>query len=214
MTKLKYTSSSFGDKILQLYFRQTLFHASNFGKKLGECLFHVINYVVVGHLTDSSTELTSNIVENFYDELEQRLWARSCPALVCDLTNALLERFSISKTHSSANESHEGVKSSTLFFFAYCRLFNTDYMRVNFMFMLPPALLCLFVVLQLSQKDANRLMTWETIQKEDFLTAQNKIQKSSDSQRLKRMSVKWVYRLLIMMTMIYYYHHLNFSFSL
>uniref|UniRef100_A0A3B5L3C4 Ion transport domain-containing protein n=1 Tax=Xiphophorus couchianus TaxID=32473 RepID=A0A3B5L3C4_9TELE len=92
---------------------------------------------------------------------------------------------------------------STLFFFAYCRLFNTDYMRVNFMFMLPSALLCLFVVLQLSQKAANRLMTWETIQKEDFLTAQNKIQQSSDSQRL-----------LIMMTMIYYYHHLNFSFSL
>ncbi|XP_043959285.1 transient receptor potential cation channel subfamily M member 4-like [Gambusia affinis] len=45
-------------------------------------------------------------------------------------------------------------------------------------------------VLQLSPKDANRLMTWETIQKEDFLTAQNKIQKSSDSERLKRMSVK------------------------
>ncbi|XP_027891969.1 transient receptor potential cation channel subfamily M member 4-like isoform X1 [Xiphophorus couchianus] len=45
-------------------------------------------------------------------------------------------------------------------------------------------------VLQLSQKAANRLMTWETIQKEDFLTAQNKIQQSSDSQRLKRMSVK------------------------
>lgn len=34
-------------------------------------------------------------------------------------------------------------------------------------------------------------MTWETIQKEDFLTTQNKIQKSSDSERLKRMSVKW-----------------------
>ncbi|XP_044035760.1 transient receptor potential cation channel subfamily M member 4-like isoform X2 [Siniperca chuatsi] len=45
-------------------------------------------------------------------------------------------------------------------------------------------------VLQLRGKVANRLMTWETIQKEDFLTAQNKIQKSSDSERLKRMSVK------------------------
>uniref|UniRef100_A0A8C4F8F4 Transient receptor potential cation channel subfamily M member 4 n=1 Tax=Dicentrarchus labrax TaxID=13489 RepID=A0A8C4F8F4_DICLA len=45
-------------------------------------------------------------------------------------------------------------------------------------------------VLQLTGKAANRLMTWETIQKEDFLTAQNKIQKSSDSERLKRMSVK------------------------
>ncbi|MEQ2198989.1 hypothetical protein XENOCAPTIV_022025, partial [Xenoophorus captivus] len=40
------------------------------------------------------------------------------------------------------------------------------------------------------RKDANRLMTWESIQKEDFLSAQNKIQKSSDSERLKRMSVK------------------------
>ncbi|KAF3704475.1 Transient receptor potential cation channel subfamily M member 4 [Channa argus] len=45
-------------------------------------------------------------------------------------------------------------------------------------------------VLQLRGKAANRLMTWETIQKEDFLTAQNKIQKSSDSERLKRVSVK------------------------
>ncbi|XP_030255974.1 transient receptor potential cation channel subfamily M member 5-like isoform X3 [Sparus aurata] len=45
-------------------------------------------------------------------------------------------------------------------------------------------------VLKLKGKAANRLMTWETIQKEDFLTAQNKIQKSSDSERLKRMSVK------------------------
>ncbi|XP_054454358.1 transient receptor potential cation channel subfamily M member 4-like [Anoplopoma fimbria] len=45
-------------------------------------------------------------------------------------------------------------------------------------------------VLQLRGKAANKLMTWETIQKEDFLTAQNKIQKSSDSERLKRMSVK------------------------
>ncbi|XP_068439139.1 transient receptor potential cation channel subfamily M member 4-like [Clinocottus analis] len=45
-------------------------------------------------------------------------------------------------------------------------------------------------VLQLRGKAANKLMTWETIQKEDFLTAQNTIQKSSDSERLKRMSVK------------------------
>ncbi|XP_077358167.1 transient receptor potential cation channel subfamily M member 4-like isoform X1 [Festucalex cinctus] len=45
-------------------------------------------------------------------------------------------------------------------------------------------------VLQLKGKAANRLMTWETIQKEDFLTTQNKIQKSSDSERLKRMSAK------------------------
>ncbi|XP_056286247.1 transient receptor potential cation channel subfamily M member 4-like [Pseudoliparis swirei] len=45
-------------------------------------------------------------------------------------------------------------------------------------------------VLQLRGKAANKLMTWEIIQKEDFLTAQNTIQKSSDSERLKRMSVK------------------------
>ncbi|KAK7919675.1 hypothetical protein WMY93_010959 [Mugilogobius chulae] len=45
-------------------------------------------------------------------------------------------------------------------------------------------------VLELRGKAANRLMTWETIQKEDFLTTQNKIQKGSDSERLKRMSAK------------------------
>ncbi|KAJ0060250.1 hypothetical protein NL108_004105, partial [Boleophthalmus pectinirostris] len=48
-------------------------------------------------------------------------------------------------------------------------------------------------VLELRGKAANRLMTWETIQKEDFLTTQNKIQKNSDSERLKRMSAKYVY---------------------
>ncbi|CAL1599365.1 unnamed protein product [Knipowitschia caucasica] len=45
-------------------------------------------------------------------------------------------------------------------------------------------------VLELRGKAANRLMTWETIQKEEFLTAQSKIKKSSDSTRLKRMAVK------------------------
>ncbi|XP_077482466.1 transient receptor potential cation channel subfamily M member 4-like isoform X1 [Stigmatopora argus] len=45
-------------------------------------------------------------------------------------------------------------------------------------------------VLKLNGKAANRLTTWETIQKEDFLTAQSKIQKSTDSERLKRMSAK------------------------
>lgn len=45
-------------------------------------------------------------------------------------------------------------------------------------------------VLELKGKPANRLMTWETVQKEDFLTTQNKRNKSSDSERLKRMSVK------------------------
>ncbi|CAB1312057.1 unnamed protein product, partial [Coregonus sp. 'balchen'] len=41
-------------------------------------------------------------------------------------------------------------------------------------------------------KAANRLMTWEAIQKENFLTAQSKIQRGSDSERLKRMSVKTI----------------------
>ncbi|XP_032358536.1 transient receptor potential cation channel subfamily M member 4 [Etheostoma spectabile] len=45
-------------------------------------------------------------------------------------------------------------------------------------------------VLQLKGKAANRLMTWENIQKEDFLSAQNRLQRSSDSEKLKRMSVK------------------------
>nr|XP_015818776.2 transient receptor potential cation channel subfamily M member 4 [Nothobranchius furzeri] len=45
-------------------------------------------------------------------------------------------------------------------------------------------------VLHLDQKESNRLTTWETIQKEDVLAAQNKIQKSSDSERLKRISDK------------------------
>uniref|UniRef100_A0AAQ4QY56 Transient receptor potential melastatin 4b3 n=1 Tax=Gasterosteus aculeatus aculeatus TaxID=481459 RepID=A0AAQ4QY56_GASAC len=45
-------------------------------------------------------------------------------------------------------------------------------------------------VLELKGKAANKLKTWEAIQKEDVLTAQNKIQRSSDSERLKRMSVK------------------------
>uniref|UniRef100_A0A667X605 Histidine rich calcium binding protein n=1 Tax=Myripristis murdjan TaxID=586833 RepID=A0A667X605_9TELE len=45
-------------------------------------------------------------------------------------------------------------------------------------------------VLELKGKAANRLMTWETIQKENFLTNQSKIQKGSDSERLKRLSAK------------------------
>ncbi|XP_046906696.1 transient receptor potential cation channel subfamily M member 4-like isoform X2 [Hypomesus transpacificus] len=45
-------------------------------------------------------------------------------------------------------------------------------------------------VLELKGKAANRLMTWEAIQKEMFLTAQSKIQRGTDSERLKRMSAK------------------------
>ncbi|KAG7274468.1 hypothetical protein CRUP_001433 [Coryphaenoides rupestris] len=45
-------------------------------------------------------------------------------------------------------------------------------------------------VRELKGKAANRLMTWESIQKENFLSAQSKLQRGSDSERLKRMSVK------------------------
>uniref|UniRef100_A0A4W5JVU6 Transient receptor potential cation channel, subfamily M, member 4a n=1 Tax=Hucho hucho TaxID=62062 RepID=A0A4W5JVU6_9TELE len=53
-----------------------------------------------------------------------------------------------------------------------------------------PSVKILHFVLELTGKAANRLMTWEAIQKENFLTAQSKIQRGSDSERLKRMSVK------------------------
>ncbi|XP_078136174.1 transient receptor potential cation channel subfamily M member 4-like [Sander vitreus] len=53
-----------------------------------------------------------------------------------------------------------------------------------------PSFKILHFVLQLRGKAANRLMTWENIQKEDFLSSQNKLQRSCDSERLKRMSVK------------------------
>uniref|UniRef100_A0A3Q0SCD5 Uncharacterized protein n=1 Tax=Amphilophus citrinellus TaxID=61819 RepID=A0A3Q0SCD5_AMPCI len=45
-------------------------------------------------------------------------------------------------------------------------------------------------VLELDAKTANQLTTWETVQKEDFLATRNKMQKNSDSERLKRMSAK------------------------
>ncbi|XP_061086714.1 transient receptor potential cation channel subfamily M member 4-like [Conger conger] len=45
-------------------------------------------------------------------------------------------------------------------------------------------------VLELTGKRANRLMTWEGIQKENLLTDQNKRQRGSDTERLKRTSSK------------------------
>ncbi|KAJ8251091.1 hypothetical protein GJAV_G00217150 [Gymnothorax javanicus] len=45
-------------------------------------------------------------------------------------------------------------------------------------------------VLELKGRKASRLMTWESIQKENHLSAQNKIQRESDSARLKCTSVK------------------------
>ncbi|KAJ8399960.1 hypothetical protein AAFF_G00406900 [Aldrovandia affinis] len=45
-------------------------------------------------------------------------------------------------------------------------------------------------VLELTGKRANRLMTWEAIQKENLLTDQNKRQRGSDTERLKRTSAK------------------------
>ncbi|XP_036408501.1 transient receptor potential cation channel subfamily M member 4a [Megalops cyprinoides] len=45
-------------------------------------------------------------------------------------------------------------------------------------------------VLELRGRKASRLMTWEAIQKENLLSAQNKRQRESDTERLKRTSVK------------------------
>uniref|UniRef100_A0A8C4ZH00 Transient receptor potential cation channel, subfamily M, member 4a n=1 Tax=Gadus morhua TaxID=8049 RepID=A0A8C4ZH00_GADMO len=45
-------------------------------------------------------------------------------------------------------------------------------------------------VRELKGKEANRLMTWESIQKENFLSAQSKVQRGTDSARIKRISVK------------------------
>uniref|UniRef100_A0A667ZN41 Transient receptor potential cation channel, subfamily M, member 4a n=1 Tax=Myripristis murdjan TaxID=586833 RepID=A0A667ZN41_9TELE len=45
-------------------------------------------------------------------------------------------------------------------------------------------------VLELRGRKASRLNTWEAIQKENFLSAQNKRQRESDTARLKRTSVK------------------------
>ncbi|KAJ8347330.1 hypothetical protein SKAU_G00287310 [Synaphobranchus kaupii] len=45
-------------------------------------------------------------------------------------------------------------------------------------------------VLELKGRKASRLMTWESIQKENLLSAQNKRQRDSDTERLKRTSVK------------------------
>ncbi|KAJ8364315.1 hypothetical protein SKAU_G00131460 [Synaphobranchus kaupii] len=45
-------------------------------------------------------------------------------------------------------------------------------------------------VLELTGKKINRLMTWEAIQKENLLTDQNKKQRGSDTERLKRTSAK------------------------
>ncbi|XP_066520760.1 transient receptor potential cation channel subfamily M member 4-like [Hoplias malabaricus] len=44
--------------------------------------------------------------------------------------------------------------------------------------------------MDLKEKANNRLMTWESIQKEDFLSAEAKKQRGSEAERLKRMSVK------------------------
>uniref|UniRef100_A0A6Q2XD01 Transient receptor potential cation channel, subfamily M, member 4a n=1 Tax=Esox lucius TaxID=8010 RepID=A0A6Q2XD01_ESOLU len=53
-----------------------------------------------------------------------------------------------------------------------------------------PSIKILHFVLEVDGKAANKLMTWEAIQKESFLIDQSKIQRGSDSERLKRMSVK------------------------
>ncbi|KAG9329474.1 hypothetical protein JZ751_004519 [Albula glossodonta] len=45
-------------------------------------------------------------------------------------------------------------------------------------------------MLELRGRKASRLMTWEAIQKENLLSAQNKRQRESDTERLKRTSVR------------------------
>ncbi|KAB5555303.1 hypothetical protein PHYPO_G00032170 [Pangasianodon hypophthalmus] len=45
-------------------------------------------------------------------------------------------------------------------------------------------------VVDLKDKANNRLMTWESVQKENFLSAEGKKLRGSDTERLKRMSVK------------------------
>ncbi|RXN12068.1 transient receptor potential cation channel subfamily M member 4-like isoform X1 [Labeo rohita] len=44
--------------------------------------------------------------------------------------------------------------------------------------------------LQLKGRDANKLVKWETLQKENFLTLENKKRRGTDSERLKRMTAK------------------------
>ncbi|XP_076843959.1 transient receptor potential cation channel subfamily M member 4-like [Brachyhypopomus gauderio] len=44
--------------------------------------------------------------------------------------------------------------------------------------------------IELKEKINNRLLTWESIQKENFLSAEAKKQRGSDGERLKRMSIK------------------------
>uniref|UniRef100_A0A8C5F7S3 Transient receptor potential cation channel subfamily M member 4 n=1 Tax=Gadus morhua TaxID=8049 RepID=A0A8C5F7S3_GADMO len=46
-------------------------------------------------------------------------------------------------------------------------------------------------VRELKGKEANRLMTWESIQKENFLSAQSKVQRGTDSARIKRISMEY-----------------------
>lgn len=47
-----------------------------------------------------------------------------------------------------------------------------------------------FLAMDLKPKANNRLITWESIQKENFLSAEGKKLRGSDTERLKRMSVK------------------------
>ncbi|XP_048868863.1 transient receptor potential cation channel subfamily M member 4-like isoform X3 [Brienomyrus brachyistius] len=53
-----------------------------------------------------------------------------------------------------------------------------------------PSVKVLHFALELDDKKFNKLVTWESIQKEGFLVAQNKKERESDSERLKRTSFK------------------------
>lgn len=47
------------------------------------------------------------------------------------------------------------------------------------------------LAVDLKEKANHRLMTWESIQKENLLSAEGKKLRGSDTERLKRMSFKW-----------------------
>lgn len=61
---------------------------------------------------------------------------------------------------------------------------NAFYKRKAFFFYFPS------LAVDLKDKANNRLMTWENIQKENFLSAEAKKLRASDTETVKRMSVK------------------------
>ncbi len=46
------------------------------------------------------------------------------------------------------------------------------------------------IAVQLKGREANKLVKWETFQKENFLVLESKKRRGTDSERLKRMTAK------------------------